>query len=218
MTTKEFIEKIANGTFSKNDVLIQSEVFPDKKDLLWDLWMADKACVESTGKPQITDEAEIARISNAIGWLNESIEGNTPGETKATDHKHQEHIVIPDEIANSPLAMELLNKCKGAGLLDENYQPIPSKNGKQGTTRFQLKEIASTIMWLCDIETTPKWKPFETLWAIRNLNTAKEGNGTNRAFQERKERIKKIFQPYTSSKNKEIKEESQKRRENSQKR
>ena len=69
MTTKEFIEKIANGTFSKNDVLIQSEVFPDKKDLLWDLWMADKACLDSTGKPQIEYEAQITRINKAISII-----------------------------------------------------------------------------------------------------------------------------------------------------
>ena len=69
MTTKEFIARIADGTFSKNDVIMQSAQFPDKEDLLWDLKLADKACLESTGKPQITDDVEIERIAKAINII-----------------------------------------------------------------------------------------------------------------------------------------------------
>lgn len=90
MITKDFIEKIANGTFSKNDVLIQSEVFPDKKDLLWDLWMADKACLDSTGKPQIEDEAQITRINKAISIIEQEYQ------VKLFDN--DEHHTIPVSI------------------------------------------------------------------------------------------------------------------------
>ena len=84
MTTKEFIARIADGTYSKNDVIMQSAQFPDKEDLLWDLELADKACLVSTGKPQVTDEAQIARISKAIEWLSEVYEKDSPGEAEAT--------------------------------------------------------------------------------------------------------------------------------------
>lgn len=194
MTTKEFIENIANGTFSKNDVLIQSEVFPDKKDLLWDLWMADKACLDSTGKPQVTDDAEITRISNAIGWLSEYFKINIYDEAETPNHHHSDHLNIPDEIANSQLAMELLNKCKEAGLLDENYQPIPDKNGKKGTTGWQLKQIADHIGKFCNFKN--RWKTFGTLWGRSGVDKYKSGKGVRRDYIERQEIIDKLFEPY----------------------
>ena len=199
MKTKEFIEGIANGTFSKNDVIMQSAQFPDKEDLLWDLRLADKACLESTGKPQVTDEAQIARISNAIEWLSEVYENNSPGEAKATIEPDKTNAYpIPEEIANSERAMELLKKCQEAELLDENYQP------KDGITRWQLKEIASNILWLCDIKTTPKWMPFERLWNRQNIDKVKDGNGNNRAFAKRKQQIDEIFDPYIRAKHETI--------------
>lgn len=199
MTTKEFIARIADGTYSKNDVIMQSAQFPDKEDLLWDLRLADKACLESTGKPQVTDEAQIARLCNAIEWLSEVYENNSPGEAEATIEPDKTNAYpIPEEIANSKLAMELLKKCQEAELLDENYQP------KHGITRWQLKEIASNILWLCDIKTTPKWMPFERLWNKRNINTAKEGIGENTAYLDRKEKVDKVFETYSHNKNKTI--------------
>lgn len=198
MTTKEFIARIADGTFSKNDVIMQSAQFPDKEDLLWDLKLADKVCLESTGKPQITDEAQITRISNAISWLSEMYERDSPGEAEATTEPDKTNTyTIPNEIANSDLAMELLKKCQEAELLDENYQP------KQGTTNWQQKEIASIIMWLCDIYTTPKWMPFEILWNRRNIDKVKEG--TSSAFIKRKKKIYEIFETYIAEKNNAIK-------------
>ena len=198
MTTKEFIERIADGTYSKNDVIIQSAQFPDKEDLLWDLKLADVTCLESTGKPQVTDEAQIVRISNAISWLSEMYEKDSPGEAEATTEPDKTNTyTIPNEIANSDLAMELLKKCQEAELLDENYQP------KQGTTNWQQKEIASIIMWLCDIYTTPKWMPFEILWNRRNIDKVKEG--TSSAFNKRKKKIYEIFETYKEEKNNAIK-------------
>ncbi len=188
MTTKEFIEKIANGTFSKNDVLIQSEVFPDKKDLLWDLWMADKVCLDSTGKPQITDEAEITRISNAIDWLSEYFKINIYDEAEIPNHHLSDHLNIPAEIANSPLAMELLNKCKDAGLLDENYQPTP------GTTGWQQKEIADHIGKFCNFKS--RWHTFGILWDKSGIDKYKSGKGVRKDYIERQEIIDKLFKPY----------------------
>ena len=80
MKTKEFIEGIANGTFSKNDIIMLSEAFPDKKDLAWDLWMADKECLESTGKPQISDAGFHLRGNNP-GGASCCLWAQDPGET-----------------------------------------------------------------------------------------------------------------------------------------
>lgn len=199
MTTKEFIAKIADGTFSKNDVIMQSAQFPDKEDLLWDLKLADKVCLESTGKPQITDEAQITRISNAISWLSEMYERDSPGESN-----------LPPELANNPLAMELLEKCKEAGLLDENYMPKLSMTpGKLGTTEWQKKEIASNITWLCDLRPKHKWEPFKTYWRSPYIDKPKTPNlskpeNVNRAFMQRKKVVDEVFAPYVEKKNKEI--------------
>ena len=125
-------------------------------------------------------------------------EKDSPGEAEATTEPDKTNTyTIPNEIANSDLAMELLKKCQEAELLDENYQP------KQGTTNWQQKEIASIIMWLCDIYTTPKWMPFEILWNRRNIDKVKEG--TSSAFNKRKKKIYEIFETYIAEKNNAIK-------------
>ncbi len=95
MTTKEFIECIASGTFSNNDVIMQAASFPYKEDLIWDLWMADKGCQESTGRPQVTDEVQISRITNAISILCEEYQIN-PFENES--HKVPTPITIPEEL------------------------------------------------------------------------------------------------------------------------
>ena len=177
MTTKEFIARIADGTYSKNDVIMQSAQFPDKEDLLWDLKLADKACLESTGEPQITDEAQITRISNAISWLSEEYEKDSPGEA-----------VLPDEIANNPLAKKILDKFKEAGLLDSNYQPI------NGTTLPQLSDIAYNISDFCGFETF--YGTFEKLWGKKNLRTHKDkGSDKNQKYLKRKKivGVKNLF-------------------------
>lgn len=204
MITKDFIEKIANGTFSKNDVLIQSEVFPDKKDLLWDLWMADKACLVSTGKPQVTDEAQIARISKAIEWLSEVYEKDSPGEAEATTEPGE--ATLPEELASNRLAMELLEKCKEAGLLDENYMPIPKTGNRQGTTKWQKREIASYIIWLCGIHARYQWEPFKTFWNDPYLDKVhtpdlSKPESVNKQFLERKKIVDDIFKKYKEEKN-----------------
>ncbi len=126
MITKDFIEKIANGTFSKNDVLIQSEVFPDKKDLLWDLWMADKACLESTGKPQISDEAQISRISRAIDIISNEYQINIfTDDEKTHKRKAKVHPVnIPDEISNTQFTREYMDNVFYTDKSDESIIKI----------------------------------------------------------------------------------------------
>lgn len=192
MTTKEFIEKIANGTFSKNDVIMQSAQFPDKEDLLWDLKLADKACLESTGEPQITDEAQITRISNAISWLSEEYEKDSPGEA-----------VLPDEIANNPLAIKILDKFKEAGLLDSNYQPI------NGTTLPQLSDIAYNISDFCGFETF--YGTFEKLWGKKNLRTHKDkGSDKNQKYLKRKKIVEDILLPFAKEYKEKAKEKTKK--------
>lgn len=201
MTTKEFIARIADGTYSKNDVIMQSEQFPDKEDLLWDLELADKVCLESTGKPQITDEAQITRISNAISWLSEEYEKDSHG--KAEICKEPGEAVLPDEIANNPLAINMLEKFKEAGLLDSNYQPI------NGTTLPQLSDIAYNISDFCGFDTY--YGTFEKLWGKKNLRTHKDkGSDKNQKYLNRKKIVKDILLPFAQEYKEKDKEKTKK--------
>ncbi|GHT50084.1 hypothetical protein FACS189440_16890 [Bacteroidia bacterium] len=72
MWVKEFIDKIADGTFTNNDIIEYADQKADKIGLLWNLYFADKDVIETTGKPQITDDRQINRISNAMDIISSS--------------------------------------------------------------------------------------------------------------------------------------------------
>lgn len=77
MTVREFINNIATGEFSdSNDILNFSKLLPDIEELIWSLKLADIACLESTGKPQISDDKQISRIKRAIEILSKSSESS----------------------------------------------------------------------------------------------------------------------------------------------
>lgn len=126
MTTKEFIEGIANGTFSKNDIITLSETFPDKKDLAWDLWMADKECQESTGKPQISDEAQICRISRAIDIICNEYQVNIFSDNDS--HTVPAPIKIPEKM-DTDLFRAFLNVAIQKGIIEKNNGTIKFKKG-----------------------------------------------------------------------------------------
>lgn len=134
MKTKEFIEGIANGTFSKNDIIMLSEAFPDKKDLAWDLWMADKECLESTGKPQISDEAQISRISRAIDIISNEYQINIfTDDEKTHKRKAKVHPVnIPDEISNTQFTREYMDNMFYTDKSDESIIKIFNSLKKYG--------------------------------------------------------------------------------------
>jgi len=71
MIVKEFITKVADGTFTKNDIIEYANKKEDKLDLVWSLWFADKAVIESTGKPQINDNIQMNRIHDAISLISQ---------------------------------------------------------------------------------------------------------------------------------------------------
>jgi len=80
MIVKEFIEKVADGTFTDIDIIEYVSQKEDIKSVLRSLFMSDIVVIESTGKPQITDVRQKARIINAmyligekfhVSWLDE---------------------------------------------------------------------------------------------------------------------------------------------------
>ena len=97
MTVREFINNIATGEFSDyNDILNFSKLFPDIEELIWSLNLADIACLESTGKPQISDDKQISRIKRAIEILSKS------SESSASPQKQQQEPLKPVHQANVP--------------------------------------------------------------------------------------------------------------------
>lgn len=65
MTTREFIIRLANGEFSKNDILQYAASVPDVSDLYWELWFSMYAVPEGFTKP-IVEEYKHKYITNAI--------------------------------------------------------------------------------------------------------------------------------------------------------
>ena len=126
MTTKEFIARIADGTYSKNDVIMQSAQFPDKEDLLCDLELADKACLESTGKPQITDEVQINRIAKAISILSEEYRISL---VDTDSHRVATSIKIPGEL-DTDLFRAFLNVAIQRGIIEKHNDSIKFNGSK----------------------------------------------------------------------------------------
>lgn len=60
MTVREFINQITDGSFTKNDVLLQSEQYPDKNDLYWELLVAQTFTKSDT---------EYDRLYRAMEWI-----------------------------------------------------------------------------------------------------------------------------------------------------
>lgn len=68
MTTREFIVRLANGEFSKNDILQYAASVPDVSDLYWELWFSMYAVPEGFTKP-IVEEYKHKYITNAMQIL-----------------------------------------------------------------------------------------------------------------------------------------------------
>ena len=68
MRTREFIVRLANGEFSKNDILQYAASVPDVSDLYWELWFSMYAVPEGFTKP-IVEEYKHKYIMNAMQIL-----------------------------------------------------------------------------------------------------------------------------------------------------
>ena len=68
LTVKDYILGISKGDLTKHDIIKFADVVADKTELLWDLWLADKTAA-SSGKPLISFDKEISKISQAIDQI-----------------------------------------------------------------------------------------------------------------------------------------------------
>ena len=95
MTVREFINHIIDGSFTKNDVLLQSEKYPDKDDLHFQLKVAQTFTKSDT---------EYNRLDFAMGWLREQYPTLISWPDEGVDPiKHQEEAQIPQMQALDPL-------------------------------------------------------------------------------------------------------------------
>lgn len=184
------------------------------------LSVAYKILIEGICPDEI--RASLSKFVDVMAYLSKDIEqyqrdqqGSLYGVPKklqsdeAEATKEPGEATLPEELASNELAMELLKKCKEAGLLDENFMPIPREPGKTGTTGWQKKEMAKNIRWLCDIKTLHEWEPFKTFWESPYIDKAKtpdlsKPEFNNKGFLKRKETVDNIFAPYIKQKNKDI--------------
>lgn len=74
---------------------------------------------------------------------------------------------LPERLS-TPKARELWKRLQQAGYIDENYQPIKLSRTKMAVIADELSmALSSENDRLTGID--DKWKPFETLWKLKNL-------------------------------------------------
>lgn len=74
---------------------------------------------------------------------------------------------LPERLS-TPKAMELWKRLQQAGYIDKNYQPIKLSRTKMAVIADELAmALSSENDRLTGID--DKWKPFETLWKLKNL-------------------------------------------------
>lgn len=100
---------------------------------------------------------------------------------------------VPNELQTQE-ALYFLDLCVQAELLDNEYQPLSS------TSRWQLKQIAYNISWLCDIH--PIYRPFESLWNRKEIDKVKDpkDDSQNAGVLQRRQKINDLFDKYLKEK------------------
>ena len=102
MTVREFINQITDGSFTKNDVLLQSEQYPDKNDLYWELLVAQTFTKSDT---------EYDRLYRAMEWIRDQYHTLISYPDEGVDKiinavdpiQHQDEAQIPQMQALDPL-------------------------------------------------------------------------------------------------------------------
>lgn len=102
MTVREFINQITDGSFTKNDVLLQSEQYPDKNDLYWELLVAQTFTKSDT---------EYDRLYRAMEWIRDQYHTLISYPDEGVDKiinavdpiQHQDEAQIPQMQAQEPL-------------------------------------------------------------------------------------------------------------------
>ena len=95
MTTREFIVRLANGEFSKNDILQYAASVPDVSDLYWELWFSMYAVPEGFTKP-IVEEYKHKYITNAMQILVTKYGYDDLVQPEAKESKRYDDLVQPE--------------------------------------------------------------------------------------------------------------------------
>ena len=165
MTVREFINHIIDGSFTKNDVLLQSEKYPDKDDLHFQLKVAQTFTKSDT---------EYDRLDFAMGWLCEQYPTLISWPYEGVDNdvdpiKHQEEAQIPQIQALDPLEpMHQVN------VPTESKKPAKERildaiSNKTGI--FKYKAVSESVLAAIDqklisfTDTGLKWKRSNVLLA-----------------------------------------------------
>ena len=95
MRTREFIVRLANGEFSKNDILQYAASVPDVSDLYWELWFSMYAVPEGFTKP-IVEEYKHKYITNAMQILVTKYGYDDLVQPEAKESKRYDDLVQPE--------------------------------------------------------------------------------------------------------------------------
>lgn len=128
MTTREFIVRLANGEFSKNDILQYAASVPDVSDLYWQLWFSMYAVPEGFTKP-IVEEYKHKYITNAMQILETKYGYDDLVQPEAKESKQPKQAKPKRGRPVKPLADVMLNDNTGEKL-KKLHTLIDGKKGK----------------------------------------------------------------------------------------
>lgn len=128
MTTREFIVRLANGEFSKNDILQYAASVPDVSDLYWELWFSMYAVPEGFTKP-IVEEYKHKYITNAMQILVTKYGYDDLVQPEAKESKQSKQAKPKRGRPVKPLADVMLNDNTGEKL-KKLHTLIDGKKGK----------------------------------------------------------------------------------------
>lgn len=128
MTTREFIVRLANGEFSKNDILQYAASVPDVSDLYWELWFSMYAVPEGFTKP-IVEEYKHKYITNAMQMLVTKYGYDDLVQPEAKESKQSKQAKPKRGRPVKPLADIMLNDNTGEKL-KKLHTLIDGKKGK----------------------------------------------------------------------------------------
>lgn len=128
MTTREFIVRLANGEFSKNDILQYAASVPDVSDLYWELWFSMYAVPEGFTKP-IVEEYKHKYITNAMQILVTKYGYDDLVQPEAKESKQPKQAKSKRGRPVKPLADIMLNDNTGEKL-KKLHTLIDGKKGK----------------------------------------------------------------------------------------
>lgn len=165
MKVLDFIDGIANSTLKEHDIITFIDKVENKVGLLWDLHFASIECSDDTGKPRITDDRQINRISNAIDFISDRYNINMLDEELSRTSNQEHELHLPDEL-DTEQAIKYFSRALEVGYIE---QTNTGYKWLYGETKGQVR-----LGYFCNkVYSTPRpINKLEELFGVKKLSSS----------------------------------------------